>query len=153
MRNIYFWILMGAAATCTACSSPNSDPEPRDRAPEVVPQQQTGPAVQVEPIYLVRSSLRAVASAQHAHWQKHNTYTTDLEVLKQYPGCEIKDGVTVRVVDGSEDGFAMEATHPEFPGRSCVQWYGREGLVTVVATAREGKRGDDKPGMVVCDAP
>lgn len=103
---------------------------------------------------LLRSSLRAVASAQEAYWKEHQTYTTDLELLKQVPtGCEIAEGVTVRIVDASENGFATEATHPDFPERSCVQWYGKPGSVQPVATAREGKRGDESPGRVVCDAP
>jgi hypothetical protein len=106
-----------------------------------------------EPIDLVHSSLRAVATAQETHWQEHQAYTTDLDVLKQIPGCEIQENVVVTIVEVSENGWAMEATHPEFAERSCVQWYGRPGAVGPIATAREGKRGDESPGRVVCDTP
>jgi hypothetical protein len=112
---------------------------------------------QAEPIALVRSSLRAVATAQEAYWEEHGTYTTDLSLLGQVmdriESCEIQEGVTVRVAQASENGWAMEATHPDYPERSCVQWLGRPGAVEPIATAREGVRGDESPGRVVCDTP
>jgi len=106
-----------------------------------------------EPIILVRGSLRGVATAQERYWGEHQTYTTDLEVLKETPGFKIEDQVTVRIVEVSETGWAMEATHPEFVDRSFVQWYGKPGAVRSIATALEGKRGDESPGRVVCDTP
>jgi hypothetical protein len=117
----------------------------------------TAAEAQAEPIALARSSLRAAATAQEAYWEDHGTYTTDLAVLRavmeRLEGCQIQEGVTVRIAEASEDGWAMEATHPDYPGRSCVQWYGRPGAVGPIATAREGKRGDESPGRVVCDTP
>jgi hypothetical protein len=80
---------------------------------------------ELDPITLVRASLRAVASAQEAYWKEHHTYASSVEILEEFPGCKIQEGVSVRIVDASEHGFAAEATHPEFAGRSCVQWYGR----------------------------
>jgi hypothetical protein len=72
--------------------------------------------------------------------------------MDRIESCEIQEGVTVRIAEASENGWAMEATHPDYPERSCVQWYGRPGAVGPIATAREGKRGDESPGRVVCDA-
>jgi hypothetical protein len=112
---------------------------------------------QAEPIALVRTSLRAVATAQETYWTEHGTYTTDLSVLRQVmegiESCEIQEGVTVRIAEASENGWAAEANHPEYPGRSCVQWYAKPGAVEPIATAREGKRGDESPGRVICDTP
>ena len=108
---------------------------------------------QTAPVNSVRASLRAVASMQNVYYQEHGTFSADIEVLKQIPGCKIAEGVTVTIVYASENGFGMEATHPEYEGRSCVQWYGEPGVVPVVATKKEGKRGDESPGRVVCDDP
>jgi hypothetical protein len=152
MRTLSVLALLGTVLLVVACRREadvggSGETEPTAEATTAVAEPER------EPIDLVRSSLRAVATAQEAYWEAHQTYTTDLEVLKEIPGCEVKENVTVRIVEASENGWAMEATHPEFPERSCVQWYGRPGEVAPVATAGEGKRGDESPGRVVCDTP
>jgi hypothetical protein len=158
MRKFCILVLVGAVTPMVACRTGRNDTagsggssEPAAEATATVAE--AGP----EPIALVRTSLRAVARAQETYWVEHQTYTTDLSVLRQVmegiESCEIKEGVTVRVAQASEDGWAMEATHPDYPGRSCVQWYAKPGAVEPIATAREGKRGDESPGRVVCDTP
>ena len=153
MRKPRTYLLLSLLPVFSACQNEEDTSQAAQSLGETAETVPAATASRPEPIFLVRGSLRAVASAQEAYWREHKTYTTDLEALKQIPSCEISEGVAVRVVDASENGFATEATHPDFPGRSCVQWYGKLGAVEPVATTREGKRGDESPGRVVCEAP
>lgn len=159
MRSFCALLLIVVVAATVACGTGRDEAAGSAGSSERAAATTTATAAesQAEPIALVRSSLRAVATAQEAYWEDHGTYTTDLSVLRQVmeeiESCEILEGVTVRIAEASENGWAMEATHPDYPERSCVQWYGRPGAVGPIATAREGKRGDESPGRVVCDTP
>ena len=105
------------------------------------------------PVEAVTSSLRAVASAQEAHYADHRTYTTDLDVLRTYPGCRIHSNVTITIHSGTAEGWAASGFHARFADRSCVQWVSRPGAVPVPRTLRDSLGGDARPGGVVCDAP
>jgi hypothetical protein len=159
MRSSCALPLMVVVAAAVACGTGRDEAAGSASGSEAAAAATTATAAesQPEPIALARSSLRAVATAQEAYWEDHGTYTTDLAVLKEVmeglESCQIQEGVTVRIAEASENGWAMEATHPDYPGRSCVQWYGRPGAVGPIATAREGVRGDESPGRVVCDTP
>jgi hypothetical protein len=107
----------------------------------------------VRPIEAVRSSLHAIASAEERYYSDHGTYTTDVAALLEYPGCDIKPAVSITIHTASADGWAASGTHPGFPGRSCVQWVSRPGAIPVPVTRQDGRRGDELPGGVVCDAP
>lgn len=104
------------------------------------------------PVAAVTSSLRAVAAAQEQYYSDHRSYTTDLAALRQYPGCVIQPGVTITVHAAGPRGWAASGFHPEFPGRSCVQWVSAPDGVPVPETALQHRRGDFVPGGVVCDA-
>lgn len=104
------------------------------------------------PVGAVTSSLRAVAAAQEQYYSEHRSYTTDLAALRRYPGCVIQPGVTITVHAAGARGWAASGFHPEFPGRSCVQWVSAPDGVPVPETTLEHRRGDALPGGVVCDA-
>ncbi len=106
-----------------------------------------------EPIRALRAALRLTATAQEEYWREHRRYAPNIETLKEAAGLTLPEGVTVRLAEAAENGWAAEATHPDFPDRSCVMWYGKPGAVGPIATRLEGKRGDESVGRVVCDAP
>jgi len=105
------------------------------------------------PIEAIRTSLHAVASAQERYYADHGTYSTDLDALQQYPGCNIRPSVTITIHTASAQGWAASGTHPGFPDRSCVQMYSEKGTIPVPLTHRDARRADEHPGGVVCDAP
>jgi hypothetical protein len=156
MRSSWALPLMAAVAATVVCGTGRDDAAGSAESSAAAA---AAPAAEApaEPIAMVRSSLRAVATAQEAYWGEHGTYTDDLSVLRQVmegiESCEIQEGVSVRVAQASENGWAAEATHPDYPERSCVQWYARPGAIEPITTAREGLRGDESPGRVVCDTP
>ena len=108
---------------------------------------------ELRPVDAVRSSLRAIASAEERYFADHGTYTTDVSALLEYPGCDVRQDVTITIHTATEQGWAASGTHPGFPDRSCVQWVSRPGAIPVPVTRQDGRRGDERPGGVVCDAP
>ncbi len=104
------------------------------------------------PIGAVRTSLRAVASAQERYWRDHGTYATGVAELMRYPGCRVQPGVTITIHAATAKGWAASGTHPGLADRSCVQWVSEPGGVPVPITQHDGRRGDEEPGGVVCDA-
>lgn len=65
------------------------------------------------------TTLAALHDHEAGYWNLNHTYTRDLA------GMFIIGGTRLRVLTANDSGWTADATHPEFPGRSCVTYGGR----------------------------
>lgn len=117
----------------------------------------SGPALGQEPLQVrdslegtLRSSLRALSTAQEWYYGVNKAYSADLGALMKSPTeCRVAEGVQVVIWHGSASGWAMEARRPELPGQSCVFMLGRG--IPELLSLQKHLPASSKPGRVICD--
>ena len=95
--------------------------------------------------FAMRRGLAAVSVEQEHYFSLRNTYASSISEL----AAKLPQGVEARILEAGPTGWAGEATHSAFPGRSCVMYVGTG--VMIPATAGEGPA-PDGPIDLVCDS-
>ena len=96
----------------------------------------------------VKSDLRNVVIVQEVYFSENSTYATDVEQLLG-AGLTLRSGATVRILHGSQSGWAAMAVRSEAATSSCVVHVGKQVDDTPPVTLRHGKSGVQ--AAPVCD--
>jgi hypothetical protein len=98
---------------------------------------------------LMRMHLRETMTAEEAYMAENGAYTGDFSRLAL---MERGDSVTVSIRWAGPTAWVAEATHPAFPGGSCVVAGGAvEAVAEEVATRRDGLR-SEATFHIACDS-
>ena len=103
------------------------------------------PPTREEVLIMLRSDLRALTIAEEGAVHSTGRYETRLDRLS----LTRSEGVSVELVQPTENGWSAVGTHPLLPGVSCVVFAGY--VPSPPATRKQGRR--SAPGDVVCDQP
>ena len=96
----------------------------------------------------VKSDLRNVVIVQEVYFSEHSTYATDVEQLLR-AGLTLRSGATVRILHGSQNGWAAEAVSDGPGTTSCVVHVGKQVGDAPPVTLRDGRSGSQ--ATPVCD--
>jgi hypothetical protein len=93
------------------------------------------------------TSLSMLADYETAHFNVHHAYTDN---LADFTGMTVPGGALIEIMIATDSGWTAKATHPAFPGYSCVTYGGRVQPIDWPITAR-GRHITTSEG-VSCDA-
>jgi hypothetical protein len=96
----------------------------------------------------VKSDLRNVVIVQEVYFSENSTYATDIEQLLPV-GLTLRSGATVRILHGSQNGWAAVAIRSGSDTNSCVVHVGKQVGDAPPVTFRDGRSGSD--ATPVCD--
>ena len=96
----------------------------------------------------VKSDLRNVVIVQEVYFSENSTYATDVERLLR-AGLTLRSGATVRILHGSQNGWAAEAVRSGSATTSCVVHVGKQVAEAPPVTLRDGTSGSE--ATPVCD--
>jgi hypothetical protein len=100
----------------------------------------------LDPRVVMKVDLRNLAHSQETYFQMQGSYARRTQNLAlQYLWHR---DVRVRILASDRDSWAAKATHANFPGKSCVIWFGAVSQRPVTDAQR---RQADQPGVPVCD--
>ncbi len=105
----------------------------------------TDPRVATMRYQEISRALRRLVAGEEGFFAENGTYTRELERA----GLRPRDGIQVRFLWLSRDGWAASGTHPDLPGRDCVIYVGHgQEAPTTLKYLRQGRE-----GVPVCDQP
>ena len=70
----------------------------------------------------MQATLSLLRGMETAYWNEHHAYTDDASLL---PGMSVVGATHLDILSASDSGWTARATHPSFPGLSCVALGGR----------------------------
>ncbi len=93
----------------------------------------------------ISRALRRLVAGEEGFFAENGTYTRELERA----GLRARDGIQIRFLWLSRDGWAASGTHPDLLGRDCVIYVGHsQEAPTTLKNLRQGRE-----GVPVCDQP
>ena len=92
---------------------------------------------------VVRGDLRKLVTAQETYFVDHNSYTSNIGLLKM----TVSDSVSIRFIEFTPTGYSVSGTLKGVEGASCVLMVGR--VAAVPKTARGTAAAAE--GAVTCD--
>jgi hypothetical protein len=125
-------------------------PSPRAAAPESAPPAEPAETVSVlnllDPRVSMKVDLRNLAHSQETYLAMQGSYARRTEPMAlQYLW---HPGVQVKILSADNQSWAAKATHPRFPGKSCVIWYGP----VAQRPKTDGQQlGTGRSGVPICD--
>jgi hypothetical protein len=115
-------------------------------APSGASAQTVGAAWPATPASVLKSSLRAVVSAQDKYRASHPGFASSLEALQVDPGADVK----IQILGAGPAGWRAKATHRTRPGRSCVVFVGALNGAELPRTDGDGEMAGEER-VPLCD--
>jgi hypothetical protein len=133
----------------TVCddSSAPSEPPPAPPAKPKPAIAEAGSALDLlDPPVAMKVDLRNLAHSQETYFAMQGVYARRTEPMAlQYVWHR---DVRVKILSADDQSWAAKATHPRFPGKSCVIWFG---AVAQRPATDAQQRQENRSGVPVCD--